>query len=504
MPVQKFLEVDSTYRNRNLYPNTAEFTVNIAQGSSKTQYNASDPVSDAYPDIIFSPNDIPCKDATPSNNGLRFVFELASGQLVVPYPITAGSATNEIVLTYDYSVSGALRNEMLVDNYFVGLVLLYSQGTTQLLRRIIKSKFLDNQDTTHKLQYFVFVLDQSITDLLKNSSTTFTVYNPSTIPAIGAFFFIPASVGVNNFYKDYIIWNQTQNVFSVIDDYDGKTHIAHVGGKTQVLTSWDLDDVYVLRKKPPVMFGQALSGTVLPGFPNSVNIQTGVNPGMINAFIWMFQNTTSDETKYIRRISSIIGLNKLGNYTTNLNEMVSFTTYVNLENVSGLPAGYAGYKFQLLQYTIDISVPFSYSGSMISNSQSSAQEVTLNTLILPNVELSNGGKIWQYPYVYIEVENVSTSSSGSRNVIYSNNPNSYKSVFKVPITNINNPEQYAFLNLSGNGVKQVINFKQNADVKITVRMPNGTVFTPMLLDNSNGQYPNPCLQISALFGMEKI
>ena len=141
---------------------------------------------------------------------------------------------------------------------------------------------------------------------------------------------------------------------------------------------------------------------------------------------------------------------------------------------------------------------------MISNSQSSAQEVTLNTLILPNVELSNGGKIWQYPYVYIEVENVSTSSSGSRNVIYSNNPNSYKSVFKVPITNINNPEQYAFLNLSGNGVKQVINFKQNADVKITVRMPNGTVFTPMLLDNSNGQYPNPCLQISALFGMEKI
>jgi len=503
MPVQKFLEVDSTYRNRNLYPNTAEFTVNIAQGGNKTQYNASDPVSEAYPDIIFNPDDIPCKDATPANNGLKFTFNVASGQLIVPHPITAASATNEIAVTYDYSVSGALRNEMLVDNYFVGLVLLYSQGTTQLLRRIIKSKFLDNQDTTHELQYFVFVLDQSITDLLNITSTTFTVYNPSTIPGTGAFLFIPGSVGVDNFYKDYIIWNRTLNSFSVIDEYDGKTHIAHVGGKTQVLTSWDLNHVYVLRKKPPVMFGGTLAG-VLSGFPNSVNLQSTVNPSMINSFIWMFVNTISDETKYIRRISSIVGLNKLGNYTTNLNEMAAFTTYVNLESVSGLPAGYDTFYFQLLQYSADISVPFSYSGSMVSNAQSSAQEVTLNSLILPNVDLSNGGKIWQYPYVYVEVENVSTSSSGSRNVIYSNNPNSYKSVFKVPITNINNPEQYSFINLSGNGVKQVINFKQNADVKITVRMPNGTVFTPMMLDNLNGQYPNPFLQISALFGMEKI
>jgi len=502
MPVQKFLEVDSTYRNRNLYPNTAEFTVNIAQGGNKTQYNASDPVSEAYPDIIFNPDDIPCKDATPANNGLLFTFVLASGELVVPRPLTAGSATNEILLAYDYSITGfPLRDEMLVDNYFAGLVLLYSQGVTQLLRRILKWKFLD-VDGTNQLQYFSAILDESITDLIQNSSTIFTIYNPTTIPGTGAFLFIPASVGVNNFYKDYIIWNMRTNTYSIIDDYDGRTHIAHVGGKTQVLTSWSLDDVYVIRKKPPVIFLGILNG-VLTGFPNSVDLQTPVNPSMINAFLWM-ELSQADQTKYIKRISSIIGRDKLGAYTTDLNKMVSFTTYVNLDNIIGLPTGYDIYLYQLLQYTTDISVPFFYSGSMVSNAQSSAQEVTLNTLILPNVELSNGGKIWQYPYVYVEIENVSTSSSGSRNVIYSNNPNSYKSVFKVPITNINNPEQYSFINLSGNGVKQVINFKQNADVKITVRMPNGTVFTPTTLDNLNGQYPNPFLQISALFGMEKI
>jgi hypothetical protein len=503
MPVQKFLEVDSTYRNRNLYPGTGEFTINISQGNAKTQITASDPVSEAYPDIIFKPDDITCTKSPHTLNGLKFTFEVASGELIAPHPFDSSSATNEILLSYDFSGVGAspLAPNMLVDDYFVGLVLLYSQGKTQLMRRITKWKFLD-VDMINKLQYFVAVLEQNITDFLTNTTTTFTVYNPSTIPPIGAFLFIPASVPVDNFYNGYIIWNMTTNTYSVIDEYNGKTHIAHVGGKTENLTSWGLDDVFVVRKKPPVIFSGSLNG-VLSGFPNSVKLQTTSSPNMINSFLWM-ESSPADQTRYIKRIVSIIGLDKGGNHTTDLNRMVSFTDYVNLENTLGLPDGYDMYFYQLLQYSADISVPFAYSGTMISNSQSSAQELTLNTLILPNVILSNGGKIWQYPYVYVEVENVSTSSSGNRNVIYSNNPNSYKAVFKVPITNISNPDTYSFLNLSGNGVKQIVNFKQNADVKITIRMPNGTVFQTFTGDNTNGQYPNPFLQITALFGMEKI
>jgi hypothetical protein len=181
--------------------------------------------------------------------------------------------------------------------------------------------------------------------------------------------------------------------------------------------------------------------------------------------------------------------------------MTSFTTYVVLESVDGLT--FPQY-FEILQYTTDSCVPFNYSGSMGSNTQTSAHEVSLSTLILPNVSLKNGGKIWMYPFVYIELENVSTSSSGSRNIIYSNNPSSTKAVFKIPIPNVSNPDQYPFINIPGNGIKQIINFKPNADVKLTIRLPNGLVFETLTPDTSNGQYPNPFIQLSGLFGVEKV
>jgi hypothetical protein len=384
---------------------------------------------------------------------------------------------------------------MLVDNYFVGLVILYSQGNTNIMRRILKWKFLD-YDNVNNLQFFYCHLDGDLTDSITNTSTSFTIYNPSTIPGSGAFLFLPASEGVKNFYNGYVIWNQTVKNYATIDDYDGVSHIAHVSGTS---LGWNLNHIYVLRRKPPVLIG-SLSG-VLPGFSNSVNIGVNSDVSFINSFMRLYN---SDTSKIVKRIVAIIGKNKDGNYTKNLNDIRVLEPYVILEDTFGLPAAYATNLFEILQYTMDNSVPFVYSGSMISATQASAQELTLNTLILPNVNLANGGKIWGYPFVYVEIENVSTSSSGTRNVIFSNNPNSYKAVFKVPIINISNPEQYAFINLSGNGVKQVINFKQNADVKITVRLPNGTVFQTLTPETPDGAYPNQFLQISALFGMEKI
>lgn len=489
MPVKKFLEIDSTYRNRNLFQNPAEFVVNISQGTSKSQLTAVDPVSDAYPDVTFSPDDIP-------SSGLAFTYVVASGKTSNPTPLTATSSGNLIILGYNYSGGTPLNPAFLQDNYFCGLVLLYA-GESNIMRRITGWSYSET-DIINDIQYFLCELDENITDSVEGPSIVFTVYNPSSLNAMS--FFIPFLPYVNNFYTlNYILWNQRTQTFAPVINFDNVTHIAKT---SSIPSDWQLSDAYVIRKRAPVYVG-TLTGSVLPSFPNSVDIGVLADPGVINSFLRIFQNV-SDVSVRVKKIISIVGLTSSGQYTTNLTYMKSYTNYVILENTDGLPSGYQSYMYELLQYTTDNCVPFSYSGSMVSNSQATACEITLNTLILPNTELVNGGKIWSFPYVYVELENVSTSSSGNRNIIYSNNPNSYKAVFKVPLQNISNPEQYEFLNLNGSGVKQVITFKLNADVKITIRLPNGTVFQTQTVDFSNGRYPNPLIQISALFGIEKI
>ena len=141
---------------------------------------------------------------------------------------------------------------------------------------------------------------------------------------------------------------------------------------------------------------------------------------------------------------------------------------------------------------------------MSSQSQAVAQAVTLNSLILPNATLYDGGRIAYYPYVYVELENTSSSSGGNRNLIYSNNPHTYKALFKVPITDLNYPNQSPFVKLTGNGMKQTIVFKQNDDMKVSIKLPNGDLFKTSSSDTSPGNLPNPLLQISVLFGIEKI
>lgn len=50
---KKYLELDSNYRNRTLYPNQASFDVPISQSGTNTQSAAVDPITDAYPIQTF-------------------------------------------------------------------------------------------------------------------------------------------------------------------------------------------------------------------------------------------------------------------------------------------------------------------------------------------------------------------------------------------------------------------------------------------------------------------
>lgn len=189
-------------------------------------------------------------------------------------------------------------------------------------------------------------------------------------------------------------------------------------------------------------------------------------------------------------------------YTSNNNYTIPFTVahtqYIATDKVIPI-----GNYVEILQYSRDNFSPFVYNGSITSQNQAISYEIALNSLTLPNVPLATGGRIAFYPCVYVEIENLGSSSSNI-NTIYSNNPNNYKAIFKLPVTDMNDPRTTPFVKINGNNMIQTIPFKPNCDMRVTVKLGNGTVFTTQQADNPAGQTPNPLLQISFVFEINRV
>lgn len=163
-------------------------------------------------------------------------------------------------------------------------------------------------------------------------------------------------------------------------------------------------------------------------------------------------------------------------------------------------------KFALLPYTKDNLVPFSYSGSMVSQQEMVCYELELLNLILPNNTLGTafGSLISFYQYVYVELQNVSASGAGLTNIIYSNNPNSSKMLFRCPIKDVPNPVNSTFIKIDGNGMKQTIKFKPNDTLKFSVHMSTGELFETLIPEIFGPNDPDPITQISACFKMTRL
>lgn len=163
-------------------------------------------------------------------------------------------------------------------------------------------------------------------------------------------------------------------------------------------------------------------------------------------------------------------------------------------NLSVLPFSYDGFN------------PFVYTGSRISQQEMTCYTIELKNLILPNQVLDGGfgSLIPFYPYIYVELQNVSAAGSGLNNVLYSNNPNATKMMFRVPITDVPNPVNSTYIKLDSRGVVQTLKFKPNDNLKFGVYLCDGTPFETLIKDTKSPLIPNPLIQISAIFAIKRI
>jgi hypothetical protein len=173
-------------------------------------------------------------------------------------------------------------------------------------------------------------------------------------------------------------------------------------------------------------------------------------------------------------------------------------------DLSGLTSPYT-VNWEILSFTTDsYNALVNLSQTTTYPTQSLCYEVSIASLILPNLTLSTGtgNRIAFYPYVYVEISG--TDYSRSSNLIISNNPHATRAVFRVPIYNVNTPDRASFVVLDGRGMRQTIKLNLQLGFHFRVLLPNGDIFTTQQSDTSVPLPPDANVQTSAMFALKLI
>ena len=477
MSNRRYLEIDSTYRNRKQYPNPSNFTVLIAQSGTRDAAHAYDPVSLAAPQKRWVPNELILTGTvdTPANAPLN-----TPGEFVICIPI----AINAIKDT----------------GYYVGapIQIVTPAGETV---QITSWNYLSSNATD---DCFTVTVSPAFSATPSGAVT----FLPNTTDLANGSVFIPDGFRADHYYVGCILYNETQTNWRPIISYDGTTKLVGLNLSPQfggpVTPGWTLGDTFTIRKAPPQFTGVFPNPAPLV-FPPSLNQQTSfyipanthVNVGDFIRFTsGAHVDTNCRVTKYIA-IGTIVIDPTVDPPTLNTLPLVTTDCILN-----SVPAN--GDMFEILQFTRDNAVPFCYSGSLVSQQEMVCYEIELINLVLPNKTLTSGGRTAFYPYVYVELQNVSGASAGTKCVIYSNNPNSTRMLFRAAIDDIPTPVISPFVKIDGDGMVQTVKFKPNDNFKFGVYLPNGEPLQTVELDSFSPDSPDPLLQVSAMFSLKRL
>ena len=469
----RYLEIDSTYRDRTRFPIPAHFEIPLSQSGRKNINNAVDPVALSAPVNSWT-----------SNNLSLTTFPTFKLLCIVEPKTTALSGLSD---TTKFIINCTERLQQ-VENYYSGLVV---EDAAFFNRRKIKNyRFLGSFGGYDRAEITVV---NAFPETFVPTNQIY-IYDPTDMTNTEyPFIFIPYGRELNNSYIKYMIYNETLNQYRKIKSYSVDNNTALIetsdGGN---LVGWLPTHNYSTRQELPFLPASAGTNPIITASTVST-VQVDINLDtfglMVNKFIrilpdkydFEFLNASDNEC---RRITA---------YDEPTNTLTVFPPFSNIPGV--------GRKIELLPFSYDNLNPFVYTGSVLSQQELVCYEVDLLSLILPTEQLKvlNGGIITQYRYVYVELSN--TCSVGTRNILYSNNPNSTRALFKVPIFDIQDPPYFIKV---GGGSSQTVKFKPNDTLLFRVTMANGDTFETICEETFSPFTPEPRIQITALFGLRRI
>ena len=498
----RYLEIDSTYRNRNDWPLPGNFEVPISQTGRKNITNAVDPVSLSVPLQAWSSNDFTIGGGVSLTGKIYF----SSSTLPPPNIQYAGDLTTIILTT----TAGQMQQ---IYNYYFGAVITDTtpKGIPAPVRRIAEFTYLYTANNTDVAQ----VTLASAFPSSVSSGDTFSISDPTDISdPLNPYIFVPYGRVQRDAYNNYLLYNETRKEYRKITKFSEITNVLSLDTYNELsististgpITNWHTTDNYSIRFEPPflensssieILSGSTTSTLLISGTSYTIhNYYKGysvrilpINSGKYNYDDnFNLQNPLNDSTVIIGSTYSD------GILTLNLYPPFSAQPQI-------------GSLIEIMSFSYDNLYPFVYTGSLVSQNEMVCYEIQLLNLVLPNAYLTvgEGGRIAFYPYIYVQLSNVSAAGAGLKNVIYSNNPNATNVTFRVPIYDVQNPIISAFVKVDGDGMKQTIKFKPNDTLLFSVTLQNGQVYQTEIVDNLSPAPPNPLAQISALFSLKRL
>lgn len=545
-----YLEFDSAYRNRQLYPKPTSFVVEIGQSGQNTKDKAIEPISASSPILYWNTS---------------FANEAAATSITLQTIQIPGTTDPNIIVV---SASGS-QEFKTVENFYIGAVIQLTDGAGVIVRRrIVGFKWLAAQQAQ-------ITLDSALPNTFPSGgagalAATSNIANPgnNTSTATTPQLFIPGNnIPIDNYYKGYVVQNIETGDTLTITSYDGTTRLATLSGNSAV--NWSGNDINLaLRKVAPTNTGTFLgisstnrtfqlastasniSGEYVSGYlrmtepvPVAPDLSTGDAPfgeeRRITSYITgdgtfvaigaasntftlapgastvdnyyvgsLITNSTVSET---RQILTYSGSTRSGTVSVNWGGAVAagnswFIRSATIETgFSVAPAIGVVDTYEVEGYTRDGVVNFNYIGSMVALQQDVCYEVEVLNLVLPNLTLASGrgGRPAFYPYLYLQVEQVSSSMTSGRGLIYSNNPNSNKMMFRCVVDDTPTPLISPFIKIDGDGMVHTIKFRPNDSFKIGVYHANGELFETVMQDTSPPTEPNPLVQMSLCLAFKR-
>jgi hypothetical protein len=351
-------------------------------------------------------------------------------------------------------------------------------------------------------------LDSSFPDAylgLTGPPGDFFIQNPTPVatntPNTKVHFFIPTGMFIDNYYNNYLLGlidtttTPPTEEYRKIISYEGSTRLAELESPTTV--DWLATAVgatgyaFVMRKEIPANIGNlvTVSSTTSMTLSPSASAQPDFYVG-----------------NFIRIITPVPVVN-YSTFVSPFGEQRLIKTYNSVTKaitvdkpITGIQVG-DGYEIE--SFSRDNCVPFSYNGSIVSSQEAVCYSVELLNLVIPNFTLKSGrgGRPVFYPTMYLEFQPISSATSGYKNIIYSNNPNSTRMLYRILMSDIPAPLSSTFIKVDGDSMTHTIKFKPNDSFKIALFHANGEPVEYAMDDNAPPAEPNPLVQISACFAL---
>ena len=464
MVKETYPHIDSSYRNRAQWPSPSNFEVHTNNGGHRIDSaNASDPVCNSTPIVSWSSNRFDIVGGGATLNG-------------VVENVTSPIANLMDAKTFIVRVDPAETQQQL-ENYYKGAII--TNSTLGEYRRITWSKYAGLQGTNEFIQIQV---DRPFSDSF-TIADVISINDPSQLNITDKpVLFVPTGSDEENTYKDYLILNETTREYRTISEYDHVSHMITINNTDPI--SWNLTDNYSICRTYPYIFGPVVSATT-----SQITIPLGsINDNEYVGSYIRIAATSSERYNYgllstpiseTRRIVAYNGTTRVASVTP------AFSTAV-----TSLTNPY----IHILPFSRDNNTPIIYLDRSHGVDHLKRYEIELINLTIPNTILSSGSKPNKLPYLWVDISNITFGSGAGDHIVHSNNPNSRKMKFLVPIDDCQS--NTSFLSLSSSGMKQTINFKPNDNLRITLRTPSGEILNTKIDEYFSPREPNPEKQVS--------